>query len=562
MFRHSSILVSCFLLLSMTQYPASAGAEVPTPTYETSLSGYTIPHARDVVVDDSGNAYLIGSAYQDGTHLDVLVAKLGPDGGPAWTRYITASNHCYATGLALDSNRDVWVTGWTDAPDFPMVNAMDNTLTGFRDVFLMKLDTDDGSILYSTFLGGDYVDAAQGLALNAADEIFLTGYTGSTDFPVTPDAWQPGPSFPEYFYKDAFITKIAPTGDRILYSTYFGGLHDDRAEMIALDGASNIVIAGFTDANDFPLVNALQTTPNDVFISKLSADGSTLLFSTYFGGEDIDRLGQMELDDSGNLYLVGTTRSVGFPTTVGAFQENFIGAINGCEVPFGEDYNCEDIFVTKLATDGGGLIWSTYLGGTKVEEGRGIEVDGAGRVYVTGYTGSADFPPSGMDFGAEIIVCRLDATGSTLDYTYSIDSGSANRGNGIVLDAEGDVYFTGTVGVPADVYISKLTGRQLSAVGEGTPSVVRLDANYPNPFNPGTTISFELGSSSVVSLQIFDMGGHIVRRLIGGDLLSPGRHEVSWRGRDDSGRKVAAGAYFYRIEAGGFSETKRMVLIK
>lgn len=562
MFRRCSILVSCFLLLSMTQYPASAGAQVPTPIYETSLSGYTIPHARDVVVDDAGNAYLIGSAYQDGTHLDVLVAKFDPAGDPAWTRYITASNHCYATGIALDSNRDVWVTGWTDAPDFPMVNAMDNTLTGFRDVFLMKLDTDDGSILYSTFLGGDHVDAAQGIALNAADEIFITGNTGSTDFPVTPDAWQPSPSFPEYFYEDAFITKLSPTGDTILYSTYFGGLHDDRAAMIALDEASNIVIAGFTDADDFPLVNPLQTTPNDVFISKLSADGSTLMFSTYFGGEDIDRLGQMELDDSGNLYLVGTTRSVGFPTTSGAFQENFIGAINGCEVPFGEDYNCEDIFVTKMATNGGGLIWSTFLGGTKVEVGRGIAVDGAGRVYVTGYTGSADFPPSGMDFGAEIIVCRLDATGSTLDYTYSIDSGSANRGNGIVLDADGNVYFTGTVGVPADVYISKLTGLQLSAVGGGTPSVVRLDANYPNPFNPGTTISFELGSPAAVSLQVYDMRGHHVRRLIGGDLLSAGRHEIFWRGRDDSGRKVSAGAYFYRIEAGGFSETKRMVLIK
>jgi len=562
MFRRCSILVSSALLLLLPLYFASAGAEVPTPIYETSLPGYTIPHARDVVVDDAGNAYLIGSAYQDGTHLDVLVAKFDPDGGPSWTRYLTASNHCYATGLALDSERNVWVTGWTDAPDFPVVNAMDNTLTGFRDVFLMKLDTDDGSILYSTFLGGDYVDAAQGIALNAADEIFLTGYTGSTDFPVTPDAWQPGPSFPEYFYKDAFITKLAPTGDSILYSTYFGGLHDDKAALIALDEASNIIIAGSTEADDFPLVNALQTTPNDLFISKLSADGSTLLFSTYFGGEDVDRLGQMELDDSGNLYLVGFTRSVGFPTTVGAFQENFIGAINGCEVPFGEDYNCEDIFVTKLATDSNGLIWSTFLGGTKVEEGRGIAVDGAGRVYVAGYTNSADFPPSGMNFGAEIIVCRLDATGSTLDYTYSIDSGSANRGNGITLDANGDVYFTGTVGVPADVYISKLSGHQLSPVGGSTPSVVRLDANYPNPSNPGTTISFELGMTAAVSLQVYDMGGHIVRRLIEGDFLSAGRHEVFWRGRDESGRKVAAGAYFYRIEAGGISETKRMVLIK
>lgn len=547
------------LCLALT---ASAAAAPPTPVYETSLSGYTLPHARDVVVDGAGNATLIGSAYQDRVHLDVLVAKFDAAGDPVWTRYITANNHCYATGLALDSNRDVWVTGWTDASDFPVVNAMDNTLTGFRDVFLMKLDTDDGTIIYSTYLGGDYADAAQGIALNDADEIFLTGYTGSTDYPTTADAWQPGPSFPEYFYQDAFITRLSPSGDVILYSTYFGGLHDDTAQVIALDGDANIVIAGTTEADDFPLVNPVQTVPDDLFVAKLSADGSTLMFATYFGGEDIDRLGQMALDAAGNVYLAGITRSVGYPTTVGAFEENFVGAINGCEVPFGADYNCEDICVTKMATDGTGLAWSTFLGGTTVEMARGIAVDSAGRVYVAGYTGSADFPPFGTGFGAEIIVCLLDPTGGTLEYTYFVDSGSANRGNGIAVDAQGDVYFTGTVGVPASVYISKLTGLPVSAVDNDTPPVVRLEGNYPNPFNPGTTISFVLDAPGSVSLAVYDLGGHLVRRLLSGAYRTEGRHEVRWTGRDDAGRSVGAGAYFYRLEVGLFQETKRMVLVK
>ena len=224
-FERSLSLVSLALLLVL--WPAtSARATNPIPIYETSVPGYTIPHTRDVVVDDAGNAYLIGSAYQDGAHLDILVAKFDADGDMAWTRYITGNGHCYATGLALDSGKNVWVTGWTDASDFPVVNPMDDTLTGFRDIFLMKLDTEDGTILYSSFLGGDYTDAAQGIALNADDEIYLTGYTGSTDFPVTSDALQPEPSFPEYFYEDAFITKLTPTGDVILYSTYFGGTHE------------------------------------------------------------------------------------------------------------------------------------------------------------------------------------------------------------------------------------------------------------------------------------------------------------------------------------------------
>ena len=552
-------------MISSVLFFATMPAAAQAPVYEASLPGYTIPHARNVVVDDAGNAYLIGSAYQDGTHLDVLVAKFDAVGDPLWTRYITADNHCYATGIALDSSHDVWVTGWTDATDFPVVNAMDASLTGFRDAFLMKLDTDDGTILVSTYLGGDYSETAESIALNAADEIYLAGSTGSTDFPTTADAYQPGPSFPQYFYKDAFVAKFSAAGDSILYATYFGGTQDDRAVSIALDEMDNIVIAGSTAADDFPLVDPLQSAVDDLFVSKLSADGSTLLFSTYFGGEDLDYLGQMVLDGSGDLYMTGTTRSEGFPTTPGAFEETFVGAINGCEVPFGQDYNCEDIFVTKLSTDGGGLIWSTYLGGTAVEKGRGLAVDGAGRVYVTGYTGSADFPPSGMDFGAEIIVCRFDATGRALESTYSVDSGSANRGNGIAVDAAGDIYFTGTVGVPASVYLSKLAGPGLLVTpveNSGTPPGLRLAANVPNPFNPRTTISFELDEPATTRLRIYDMHGRVVRRLLDNVSLAAGPHAISWQGREDDGRPAAAGTYLFRLEARGVTATRRMVLLR
>jgi hypothetical protein len=557
-------LTTCLLTIGV---PAAASAEAPPVIYEASIPGYTIPHARDVVVDATGAAYLIGSAYDDGVHLDVLVAKFDPAGSLLWTRYITSSDHNYATGLALDAANDVWVTGWTDSPDFPVVNPLDDTLTGFRDVFLMKLDTDDGAILYSTFLGGDYTDSAEGIALNAAGEIYLTGTTGSTDFPVTADAYQPEPNFPLYFFTDAFVTKLSPTGDEILYSTYFGGLEDDQGRRIALDTAANIVIAGTTEAGDFPLVNALQAVPDDLFISKLSADGSTLLFSTYFGGEDWDRIGGMTLDDSDRLYLVGSTRSVAFPTTPGAYQENFVGAINGCEVPFGEDYNCEDLYVTKLATDGGGIVWSTYLGGTAVEEGRDIAVDGLGCVYVTGYTGSADFPPDGMDFGAEIIVCRLDATGSSLDYTYSVDSGSANRGNGIALDGHGDVYFTGTLGVPASIYLSKLGGRMATGVEVGSArdlTALSLGPGYPNPFRPTTRFDYVIpnaAAASAVSLRVYDVAGHLVRELVDTPQAS-GSYSVTWRGTDDRGAAVTSGVYFVRLQAGSEVRTQKVVKLR
>lgn len=432
-------------------------AQQPTVLYDTYLSGFNLPLVREVVVNEAGSAFTIGSAYSDGQHIDLLVIGFDPVGAHLWTVEIANGDHNYASGITLDSSGNIWVTGWTDSPVFPLVNPLDNTLTGFRDVFLMQLSPTDGAILYSTYLGGDYTDEGRGITLNSTDEIYLAGLTKSTDFP-TLNAYQDEPSAPLYVYTDAFVMKLSAGGDAILYSSYFGGYMNDRAISIALDDQENMIFAGETEAVDFPLENPIQSDPRDLFVSKLSADGSTLLFSSYLGGEDYDRLGSMVMDLEGFVYLTGSTRSVEFPTTPGAYQEDFVGEILACEVPFGQDYNCEDIFACKLGTDGSGLIWSTFLAGSTVDEGRDISYDSFGNTFVTGYTSSADFPPDGMDFGAEIVVCHLDPTGSTLVYTHSVDSGSANRGNGITVDLNNDIYYTGTVGVPADIYIAKLSG--------------------------------------------------------------------------------------------------------
>jgi hypothetical protein len=560
-------ILRVILVAAVLGFGGTLAAQPPAVVYETYLPGYTLAHAHDIVVDEGGNAFLIGSAYADGVTLDVLIVKLDPSGSELWSQYIQGSSHDYATGLALDSAGDLWVTGFTDSPDFPVVAAIDDTLTGFRDVFLMKLAASDGSILYSTFIGGDYSDSGFGIAINDADEIYLTGVAGSTDFPTTPDAYQPEPSFPLYIYQDAFITKLSPGGDEILYSTYFGGTEDDWGNRITLDANNNIIVAGHTNATDFPLANAFDAVPNELFVSKLSADGGTLLFSTYLGGTDTDRLGDMVADASGNVYLAGPTSSVDYPTTPGAFQENFVGAINGCEVPFGGAFNCEDFFVTKLSTNGAGIVWSTYIGGTAVDEVRNVAIDGGGNTYVAGYTTSDDFPMGSINFGAEIVVCKLGANGTALDYTHSIDSGSANRGNGVVVGAGGGVYFTGTVGVPASVFVSKLQDTQATttAVGDGAkvPGLL-LGRNYPNPFNPVTHITYVIpdgAAASRVTLSIFDVSGRPVRQLVDG-LQGPGGYTVSWNGRDEHGGEVSSGVYFYRLRWGSESLTKRMVLLK
>ncbi len=543
---------------------ASTATAEPSLAYETVIDGYTLASGRGLIVDEEGSAYVLARTVGDHSQSNALIAKLDPEGTEVWTTYIDGDGHDYAEDLVLNGAGELLVTGWTDSDDFPTTpDALDSSLTGFRDVFLMRLSTEDGSILYSTLLGGDYTDEGHGIALNDEGEIYLVGSSGSTDFPTTPDAFQEEPSFPLYFFTDAFVAKLNPTGTAILYATYFGGQHDDAGRKIAVDPWGDIVIAGITSADDFPLVDPIASAPNEMFVSKLSADGSTLLFSTYLGGEDDDGLGAMAMDADGFVYVAGYTRSVGFPTTPGAFEDVFVGEINGCQTVFPVTYyNCEDGFITKLATDGSGLVYSTYLGGTRPDFIRDIEIGSDGSAYVAGYTSSEDFPGSdGTTYG--LFLSKLNPAGAELAYTVTVWSGSYNAGHGVAVDTAGDAYFTGAVNVPADIYVAKVASSQLTGVDEGEfASGYRLHQNSPNPFNPSTTIAFEIPAPARVTMRVYDASGRVVRALIESEHRDAGGHAVSWDGRDDAGRSAASGVYFYRIEAGGQTLSQRMVLLK
>jgi hypothetical protein len=562
MMRYLRIFALASVLVTVV-IPAGKAQE-PSFVYETIIPGYYLSFGHDIAVDATGNAYVAASWYEDHLHLDILVVKLDPDGTPLWTRTLAGNGHDYAEDIALDDGGYVYIAGWTDSDDFPIVNALDSTLTGFRDAFLMKMSAIDGTILYSTFLGGDYVDAARGITLSDAGEIYLVGSTGSADFP-TVNAYQDSPSAPAYTYSDAFITRLSPSGDSILYSTYFGGYKDDNAISVALDSQQDIIFSGETNAEDFPIVDPILADPNDLFVSKLSADGSTLLFSTYFGGEDLDRLAEMVLDAGDLVHLTGLTRSIFFPVTPGALQETFAGEILGCgSPPFDPLHNCEDVFVTKLATDGTGLVYSTYLGGTKVDEGHSVAIDALGRAHVVGYTISPDFPGSDSTY-AGFFLSRLTPTGTDLDYTLRKQSGSGG-GNGTVIDGANDVYFTGAVNVPADVYIAKVTGGGTSVESrESVYSDARLWLGpcTPNPTNSTASFAYSVPvrSAAPVSLTVRDVLGRRVRTLAS-RAQTPGYHVVRWDGVDDSGQPVASGVYFSRLEWKGQCQTREIVVIR
>ncbi len=534
----------------------------PALAYETRIPDGFLPSGQGVTVDADGNAYVIASYYPDETHLEVLVHKLGPDGSVLWTTILPGAGHDFGTAIALDRAGDVLITGFTDSADFPVTpDALDADLTGFRDVFLVRLAAADGAILYGTFLGGDYVDTGHALAVGPDGDIYLAGATESTDFPTTADALQGSPSAPLYVYSDAFLTRLTAAGDSILYSTYLGGYSDDEALAVALAADGGIVLAGRTSADDFPLAAPLQSAPDDLFVARLSPDGHTLEFGTYLGGQEHEALGGMVIGPGGDVYLAGTTTSPDLPTTAGAFQPLFAGAIDGCGGGgFGQPIvNCDDGFVLALATDGGGLRYGTYLGGTGIDEIRGLAVDGAGGVHLVGKTVSDDFPGGGSGL---FLAAGLTPAGDALAYTRRLSTNGG--GQAVAVAPDGLVHVTGAVDFPAVVYVATVDRAQslTGATTRAAPgSAARIVAVGPNPFNPRTEIRYELAAPARVTLVVHDLRGRPVRALARG-FRGAGTHVASWDGRDEGGRPLPAGVYVCRLQAAGRADSRRLLLLK
>ena len=247
----------------------------------------------------------------------------------------------------------------------------------------------DPTLVYSTYLGGSSEDRGNGIAVDSAGNTYVTGKTSSSDFP-TVNAMYGSNNGGGYYGYDAFVTKIDASGTSLLYSTYLGGNKDDWGHSIAVDSAGNACVAGETSSSDFPTANAIDGSYNggftDAFVTKVAASGTSLLYSTYLGGMHYDYAKSIAVDSAGNAYVTGDTWSSDFPT-----KNAIDGSFNG---------GYSDVFVTKVAASGTSLSYSTYLGGSDRDEGNGIAVDSAGNAYVTGLTGSTNFPTVNAMYGS------------------------------------------------------------------------------------------------------------------------------------------------------------------
>jgi hypothetical protein len=427
---------------------APSGASL---VYSTYLGGTQFDGATGIAVDASGSAYLTGATDSadfpttpgaldtsyPGALDDSFVAKLAPDGASlVYSTFLGGSGVCrrcgdYSDAIAVDASGSAYLTGSTGSADFPTTpDAFDRSFNGiFFDAFVAKLAPDGASLVYSTYLGGRGGDSGSGIAIDASGSAYLAGFTDAEGFPTTPDAFDR--SFNGGFRGDAFVAKLAPNGASLVYSTYLGGSDTDAASAIAVDHAGAAYATGFTYSSDFPTTpGVFDTSPDssDAFVSKLAPDGASLVYSTSIGrcacaGPPVSGIA---VDASGSAYLTGATDSADFPTTPDAFDRSFNGGLS-------------DAFVTKLASNGASLVYSTFLGGSTNDYGVGIAVDTSGGAYVAGTTGSADFPttPGAFDrsfngpfaslTGFDIFVTKLELVAATLTLNIDIKPGSTTN---------------------------------------------------------------------------------------------------------------------------------------
>ena len=394
-----------------------------------------------------------------------------------YSTYLGGSGVDLGWSIAVDGSGNAYVTGLTPSADFPTVNAKLPNLTGNYDAFVFKLASDGQTVLYSTFLGGSGDDQGWGIAVDGSGNAYVTGLTTSSNFPTFNAKY---PNLVGGY--DAFLLKLGSDGQTVHYSTYLGGNGYDQGWGIAADEGGNAYVTGITYSSNFPAVNAKFPTligSQDAFIFKLSSNGQTVLYSTYLGGSGNNEFGSsIAVDVSGNAYVTGNTMSSDFPTA-NAKYPNLKGT--------------DDAFICKLSSDGQTVLYSTYLGGSNYERGQGIAVDGSGNAYVTGQTGSPDFPTTHAKYpnhlgGLDAFVFKLSGDGQTILYSTYLGGNGNDYGWGIAADSGGNAYVTGIT------YSSDF------------PAV---NANYPSLRGTSDAFLFKLGSDGQTVLHSTYLGGSL-----------------------------------------------------
>jgi Beta-propeller repeat len=415
----------------------------PVLVYSTYLGGSAADSGRGIVVDSTGNAFLVGDSFSSNflrnaspTNSDVFIGKLSRNGLLLTYTFFGGSKNDSATGLAVDSSGNLYLCGTTESPDFPIFNSVGSTLLGASDAFVVKLTPPGDQFFYSSLVGGSGTESGVSIAGDSAGNAYITGRTSSLDFPIV------GPIQPVYGGgdSDAFVAKLAPDGKLLTYSTLLGGSGTENVlgrSGIRVDASGNAYVTGDTQSTNFPTRNALRPAKNgpastsDGFVAKINSSGSDFVYSTYFGGSDDDSCFAIANDQAGNAYVTGRTKSTSF---TGSSSTRAATATT-------------DAFVAKLNAAGSAISYLTFIGGAFSDEsGNAIAVDSSGSAVIAGAAGDgAPTVNSIQSFsrgGGDAFVAKLGPSGAV---TFSSYLGGSNEDTALAVGLAGDgvIYITG-----------------------------------------------------------------------------------------------------------------------
>ncbi|MBB5343821.1 hypothetical protein HDF10_001796 [Edaphobacter lichenicola] len=337
----------------------------------------------------------------------------------SFVTFLGGSDTDTASAVAVDGLGDTYVTGQTYSSNFNVVGGIiQGSRSGDSDAFVTKLGT-HGNILFSTYLGGGDNDAGNGIAVDASG-VYIGGQTRSDNFPVR----QPL-QFEKKGDATVFVTKLSPSGNRLVYSTYLGGSNGENGGAIAIDASQSAYVAGFTTSTDFPVVNGYEYYPGGAvsgFVSKIAPNGASLVYSTYLGGSDVDSISAIVVDSSLSAYVTGESVSHDFPYA--GYQSTMFGG-------------SPSAFLTKLSPAGDSLLYSTSLS-LETTIGTGVSLDSAGNAYVAGTfcspcSESADFA----------FVAKASPEGKLLYLKYLSGTDGSSDGQAIATDAGGETWVVG-----------------------------------------------------------------------------------------------------------------------
>ena len=375
--------------IELSAYDRTAAIIIdPVLVFSTYLGGSGFDAIYAATADGSGNLYVSGKTSSGSlsnssiplrSSSDAFVAKLNSSGTEVlYLVYLGGGGNDWANGIAIDASGNAYLTGVTESSDFPVTRGALSTTAPGAENAFIAKFNSIGQLQYSTYLGGASPSIGSSIAVDATGAAYVAGQTQSTSFPVTTGAFQ-------ISYQggtsDCFVSKLNATGSALVYSTLLGGAGMDLCSGIAVDTSGDAYVTGTTYSSNFPTQSAVQGSllgTASAFVAKINPGGTGLVFSTYVGGSAIDNGNAVAIDSSGSTYVAGATSSSDFPLTSGVFQT----ALNGV-------YNA---FVFKLSASGTSFVYSTLLGGSSSDTATSIAVDQSGRAILGGYTDSVNFP--------------------------------------------------------------------------------------------------------------------------------------------------------------------------